>query len=108
MDFKQLAKEAAGAVNSALGATSYYTTESGEVIETDIVVRSDVPVKDDHGFIAGYAEEASILREDVCEIKNDETFYHTGREAHFKVIMVTKKTSAKWYVDIIEIPDGHL
>lgn len=108
--FKELAENAAGAVNAALGSLCFYEHQNGEVTkETFITVERNKAVKDDFGMLAGYRCEASILKSDICEINNEEVFVEIDTGNRWKVSQLVKETSAKWYVDIVELPkDGYL
>lgn len=107
--FKELAENAAGAVNAALGSLCYYEHSNGEVTETFITVDRNKAVKDEFGMLAGYRCEASILKSDVCEINNEEIFTDSETECRWKIAQKIKETTAKWYVDIVEMPkDGYL
>lgn len=90
---------ASKAVNSVLGASCTYQHESGAVTgDVNIIIDRNKPVKDDHGFIAGYRVEASILKEQIPEITDDKFTDEKGQT--WSVNQITKETSSKWYVDI--------
>jgi len=107
-NFANLMSTAAKSVSDLLGSLCYYITEEGEIIEATIIVKRNQIVRDDFGMIAGYQCTASILKSELCEVNNQETFTDTETGIEWRVIMITKQTSAKFYVDIIEVGNGRL
>ncbi len=106
--FTDAMKTAASAVHDRIGSLCFYTHEDGQVTESKIIVKRNQPVRDDFGMIAGYQDTASILKSDICKVNNLETFIDTELDIVWQVVAVTKKTSAKFYVDIIEIDFGDI
>ncbi len=102
MSIKDVLVSASNIVNSVLGDVCTYEHQDGGITTgIYIVVDRNKIVKDDLGIIAGYRVEASILKEDIPKIYNEE-FFTDNDGVKFKITQITKETKAKWYVDIVE------
>lgn len=97
--FSEAIVRASRVVNATLGGTFTYHRENGDIVnDASIIIDRNKEVKDDHGFLAGYRVEASILKEEVPEIGDDH--FISAKDETWSVNAVTRETTAKWYVDI--------
>lgn len=103
MSIKHLLKSASNLVNSILGVVCIYEHRSGDFTpDVHITIDRNKLVKDDNGFIAGYGVEATILISQIPRIYDGEKFTDDENNI-WKIVQLTRQTSSKWYVDIVEV-----
>lgn len=97
-------KRAANVVNNTLGSLCSYEHDTGDVTpNVHITIDQNKPVKDDFNALIGYRVEASILKEEIPEVNNRETFTD-DEDRVWEITQILRETSAKWYVSIIQNP----
>lgn len=103
MSIKHLIKTASSIVNTVLGEVYNYEHHTGDFTnDVNVIIDRNKAVMDDHNLIIGYRVEASLLKSEIPKIHNQE-YILDADGTRWEITQVTKETSAKWYVDIIEI-----
>lgn len=103
MSFRDALKAASETVNSVLGVACDHHSGVNVTNNTHVIIDRNKAVLDNIGIIVGYRCEASILKSEVPKILSGDYFIEVDTEIRWEISVVTKETSTKWYVNIIEI-----
>ncbi len=103
MSFKDAIISASKAVNTVLGDRCDYTHKDGSFTsDVFITINENKEVKGDFGILAGYQVEASILKSDIEKVRVDDSF-SDEKQRVWRIVEILKSTSAKFYVNLMEI-----
>ena len=102
--FSETMQDASRVVNEALGVPCLYRNPDGKVLckTASITINKNIVMNDSYGMLAGYRVEASILKSDVTSTSVGDNFTDDDGD-EWRVNLMTKETTSKWYVDISRI-----
>ena len=103
MSFKDAISSASKTVNSVLGDSCDYEHKDGSFTHgIMITINHNKEVKGDFGILAGYNIEATILKSDIEKVSVDDKFTDENN-TEWRIVQIVKSTTAKWYVNLMEI-----
>lgn len=94
-------KRASKVINRTLGASCTYEHRNGDITpDINVIIDKNKKVTDDFGSLIAYRVEASFLKEDIPEPRNQDLI-HDSEGLQWELTERTEETSAKWYYTVV-------